>query len=204
MSSADQNLSSTATKENLVAADEFYIGIVVAKWNSEITEKLLDGAISTLLRAGCKRENIIVKRVPGAFELPMAAQMMIAHYPKLDGVIALGCVIRGGTPHFEYVSSGTTNGIMQVQLNTFTPIAFGLLTVDDMEQAQDRAGGKYGNKGDEAAATLIEMIALDIEMEEDDEQGGDEEFDLEYEVDEEQGADLMEFISSRGDKPRFS
>lgn len=204
MSSADQNLSSTATKENLVAADEFYVGIVVAKWNHEITDKLLDGAISTLLMAGCKRENIIVKRVPGAFELPMAAQMMITYYPELDGVIALGCVIRGGTPHFDYVCSGTTNGIMQVQLDTFIPVAFGLLTVDDMEQALDRAGGKYGNKGDEAAATLIDMIALSVEMDEDADSNSDDEFDLEYEVDEEQGADLMEFISSRGDKPRFS
>lgn len=203
MSSADQNLSSTATKENLLAADEFYVGIVVAKWNSEVTEKLLEGAISTLLRAGCKRENIIVKRVPGAFELPLAAQMMITNYPQLDGVITLGCVVRGGTPHFEYVSSGTTNGIMQVQLENYMPVAFGLLTVDTMEQAMDRAGGKYGNKGDEAAATLIDMITLSIEMSEDSEQNA-EDFNLEYEMDEEQGADLMEFISSHGDKPRFS
>ncbi len=164
MSSKNQNLSSKANSDNLKSADKMRVAIVVSDWNSQITNKLLDGAYSTLLKAGCKESNIIVKRVPGAFELPMGVQLML-RTNVLDGVIALGCVVRGGTPHFEYVCQGTTYGIMEIQLNYNVPVAFGLLTVDDMEQAEDRAGGKYGNKGDEAAATLVDMMVLKDELE---------------------------------------
>lgn len=147
------------------------VGVVVSQWNSNITSKLLTGAVQTLLKAGCRADNIIVKNVPGAYELPFAAQLF-AENTIVDGVIVLGCVIRGDTPHFDYVCSGATQGVMNVQLSAGLPVAFGLLTVENLQQAKDRAGGCLGNKGDEAAATLIRMIELQRDMEVDtDDQG---------------------------------
>lgn len=148
------------------------IGIVVAQWNSHITSKLLMGAVQTLLKAGCRADNIVVKHVPGAFELPFATQLF-ADNTGVDGVIALGCVIKGDTPHFDYVCMGATQGLMDVQLSTGLPIAFGLLTVNEEQQALDRAGGKLGNKGDEAAQTVLQMVELQREMDDqvDDEEG---------------------------------
>lgn len=140
------------------------VGIAVSRWNSKITSRLLSGAIKTLTDAGCLEHNIIVKHVPGAFELPFAAQTM-AENTNVDGVIVLGCVIQGDTPHFDYVCMGATHGVMSVQLTCNIPIAFGLLTVNDEQQALDRAGGVHGNKGDEAAYTLIQMIDMQISME---------------------------------------
>lgn len=146
------------------SAEELSMGIVVAEWNSDITNALLEGALSLLKEAGCKDENIIVRRVPGAYELTYGAELM-CEYTDVDAVITLGCVIKGDTPHFDYICMGVTNGINTVQIDNNTPIAFGVLTVNTLEQALDRAGGKHGNKGAEAAATAIKMAALKIEME---------------------------------------
>lgn len=164
MATALKNLSTI--DGTLPTATDMVVGIAVSEWNSDVTSKLLTGAVQTLLKAGCASENIIIKHVPGAFELPYAAQLF-AENTLVDGIIVLGCVIQGDTPHFDYVCSGATQGVMNVQLSFEVPIAFGLLTVNDQQQALDRAGGKHGNKGDEAAATVIKMIALQQEMEND-------------------------------------
>lgn len=199
MASSHQNLSSKATKEKLQHASDMRVGVIVASWNNQITDKLLEGALSTLLKAGCPKENIVVKKVPGALELPLGAQLMLENC-DIDGVVVLGCVIRGGTPHFDYVCSGATKGVMDIQLSWSTPVAFGLLTVDDMEQALDRAGGKYGNKGDEAAATLIDMITLKHELEDDYFENVDFDFDLT--VDDER--DFMDIMVQNKKKPQLS
>lgn len=134
--------------------------LVVARFNSFIVESLLQGAIDTLKRVGQVRdEDITVIRVPGAFELPLAVQRVAAS-KKYDAIIALGTVIRGGTPHFEYVSSECTKGIGQVAMQQDLPVAFGVLTVDSIEQAIERAGTKAGNKGAEAAMSALEMVNL--------------------------------------------
>ncbi len=134
-------------------------GIVVSRFNDFITERLQGAAIDTLVRHGAKATDITVARVPGAFELPMAAQRLAAS-GKVDAVLALGCVIRGATPHFDYVCSEATKGIGAVAQQTGVPVAFGLLTVDSIEQAIERAGTKAGNKGVDAALTAIEMVNL--------------------------------------------
>lgn len=174
MASAQQNLSSTAIA-TLPSAVDMVVGVVVSDWNKEVTSRLLEGACSTLLRAGCKPQNIHVRHVPGAFELPLAAQFF-AQNSDIDGVITLGCVVRGDTPHFDYVCSGVTQGVMNVQLTWNLPVTFGLLTVENQQQALDRCGGIHGNKGDEAAVTLIEMITMHRQMEvsETDEQRGED------------------------------
>lgn len=151
----------------LPSAKEMSFGIVVAEWNSQITGALLDGAIATLKSAGCEEANITVKWVPGTFELAMGAQFF-AEYTNVDAVIALGCVIQGETRHFDYVCQGVTIGITQLQLSWSMPVTFGVLTTDNQQQAIDRAGGKHGNKGDEAAATAIKMVALQREMDRED------------------------------------
>lgn len=131
-------------------------GIVVSEWNNSITEKMLEGACDTLEKNGVKHENIVVKRVPGSFELTFGARKLAEH-KELDAVIVLGCVVRGGTPHFDYVCSGVTQGITELNLMYDIPFIFGLLTTDTMEQSEERAGGKLGNKGVEAAITAIKM-----------------------------------------------
>lgn len=146
------------------SAVDMKFGIVVSEWNHRITGALLDGAIRTLLNAGCDIENIIVRYVPGTFELPMGARFFAEH-TDVDAVIALGCVIKGETPHFDYVCMGATQGITQLMLEWDMPVAFGVLTTNDEQQALDRAGGKHGNKGDEAAATAIKMVKLQVEFE---------------------------------------
>lgn len=133
--------------------------IVVARWNGEITENLLTGALGALERHGVLKDDIQVYRVPGAFELPLAAKK-VAETGKADAVITLGCVIRGGTPHFEYVCAETSRGIGEAALTTGVPIAFGLLTTDDEQQARDRSGNNEENKGEEAALTALEMVSL--------------------------------------------
>ncbi len=158
MASENQNLSTLAQSEDLGSAKGMRVGVVVAMWNKDITEALLGGAVETLQNAGCS--EIVVKWVPGAFELPLGAQAMFHADEQLDAVVVLGCVVRGGTPHFDYVCDGATQGVIDVQLKYNKPVGFGLLTVDDMEQALDRAGGRFGNKGDEAAATVVEMLAM--------------------------------------------
>jgi 6,7-dimethyl-8-ribityllumazine synthase len=133
--------------------------IVVARFNSFIVESLLEGAIDTLKRHGASESDITVVRVPGAFELPLALEK-IASREEYDAIIGLGAVIRGGTPHFEYVASECVKGMAQVNLNHGVPVAFGVLTVDSIEQAIERAGTKAGNKGVEAALSAIEMVNL--------------------------------------------
>lgn len=140
-------------------------GIVVSEWNNDVTGKLLSGALRTLKDAGCPEHNIRVKFVPGTFELSLGARYF-AEYTDVDAVIALGCVIQGETRHFDFICQGVTQGITQLMLTWNMPVAFGVLTTENMEQALDRCGGKHGNKGDEAAATAIRMVQLQIEMEE--------------------------------------
>ncbi|MRR23069.1 6,7-dimethyl-8-ribityllumazine synthase [bacterium] len=139
-------------------------GIVVADWNSEVTFSLLDGSVKTLKRHGVADNDIIVRHVPGTFEITLGAQWM-AEYEDLDGVICLGCVIQGETPHFTYICEGVTQGVTQLNLDYNIPFIFGVLTTLNQEQALDRAGGKHGNKGDEAAVTAIKMAALQRQME---------------------------------------
>ena len=134
------------------------IGIVVSRWNSSITEKMLEGALKVLRGNGISDENIMVSRCPGSFELPLAVQSVM-ETKVLDGVIALGVVIRGGTPHFEYVCDAVTQGILKINLSKGKPVAFGVLTTDNVKQALERVG-EEGNKGGEAALALLEMISL--------------------------------------------
>ncbi|MEP0004745.1 MAG: 6,7-dimethyl-8-ribityllumazine synthase [Balneola sp.] len=138
------------------------VGIVVSRWNSSITERMLNGAIKALNGNGISDEAIVVARCPGSFELPLAVKSLLESR-DLDGVIALGVVIRGGTPHFEYVCDAVTTGITNLNLNTGKPIAFGVLTTDDTKQALERVGDK-GNKGAEAALAVLEMISLQQEL----------------------------------------
>lgn len=155
MATAYQNLSEYDFN-SVPDASEMSIGIVVAEWNKLITEKLLEGACNTLEKHGVKEENILVERVPGSFELTFGAKHLVENH-NLDAVIVLGCVIQGDTPHFNYVCSGVTQGITELNLMYDIPFIFGLLTTENMQQAEDRAGGRYGNKGDEAAITAIKM-----------------------------------------------
>ena len=148
----------------LPSAADMRFGIVVAEWNREVTEALLEGAVRTLRSAGCPDINIQIKYVPGTFELSLGAQFF-AEYTDVDAVIALGCVVQGDTRHFDFICQGVTQGITQLQIQWNMPIAFGVLTVNDMQQALDRCGGRLGNKGDEAAAAAIQMVKLQIDME---------------------------------------
>jgi len=138
-------------------ASMMHFGIVVSEWNSNITGALLEGAVTTLKKHGAKEENILVQTVPGSFELTFGASQMIKS-GKVDAVIAIGCVVRGDTPHFDYVCAGTTQGIAHLNATTDIPVIYGLITTNTMEQAEDRAGGKLGNKGDEGAITAIKMV----------------------------------------------
>lgn len=162
MASGLQNLSEVHKAEGLSAAG-LRIGLVVSEWNSRITEALLEGALATLRQLGADEEGILVERVPGAFELPYGAKLL-ARMTDVDGIICLGCVIRGETPHFDYVCQAATQGILQVGLELELPVIFGVLTVDTLEQALDRAGGKHGNKGSEAALALVKMVLLAEKM----------------------------------------
>lgn len=138
-------------------AESMRFGIVVSEWNSNITGALLDGAVNTLMKHGATKENIIVRTVPGSFELTFGANQMIETC-EIDAVIILGCVIKGDTPHFDYVCMGVTQGITQLNVTGDIPVIYGLITTNTMEQAEDRCGGKLGNKGDECAITAIKMI----------------------------------------------
>ncbi|MDR1980222.1 MAG: 6,7-dimethyl-8-ribityllumazine synthase [Tannerellaceae bacterium] len=160
MATAYQNLSDYDF-DSVPNASGMSIGIVVSEWNRAITEKLLEGACNTLERHGVRTKNIVIKRVPGSFELVFGARKL-ADSKKLDAIIVLGCVVRGDTPHFDYVCSGVTQGITKLNLMYDIPFIFGLLTTDNMEQSEERAGGKYGNKGDEAAVTAIKMVHVNV------------------------------------------
>jgi len=152
-------MMSITTIEGAMTVSKARFCLVVARFNSFIVESLLDGAIDTLKRHGAGEEGITLVRVPGAFEMPVVLEKLAAK-GEYDAIIALGAVIRGGTPHFDYVAGECVKGISQVSLKHGVPIAFGVLTVDSIEQAIERAGTKAGNKGAEAALSAIEMVNL--------------------------------------------
>ena len=138
---------------------DYRIGIIAAEWNPEVTDTLLKGALDTLLEHGVKEENLIVRRVPGTFELSSAADIMLdSQYP--DAVICIGCVIQGETRHFEFICQAVSQGITNVAIKHECPVIFSVLTTDTMQQALDRAGGKHGNKGIEGAITALKMLAF--------------------------------------------
>ena len=147
------------TIEGALRADKFRFCLVVSRWNSYIVESLEKGAIDTLKRHGADDGDLTIVRVPGAFEMPVTIERVAAK-GGVDAIIALGAVIRGGTPHFEYVAGECVKGMAQVSLQHRIPVAFGVLTVDSIEQAIERAGTKAGNKGAEAAMSALEMVDL--------------------------------------------
>ena len=156
MATAYHNLSDYDFS-SVPSAEKMKFGIVVSEWNYNITGALLKGAIDTLKKHRAKDENILVKTVPGSFELTFGSAQMIKS-GKVDAVIAIGCVVRGDTPHFDYVCAGTTQGIAQLNAEGDIPVIYGLITTNTMQQAEDRAGGRLGNKGDECAITAIKML----------------------------------------------
>jgi len=158
MSSAHKNLSEFEGSE-IPSGAAMRIGIVVAEWNITITGALRDGALKTLLANGVAEKNIIVKYVPGSFELTMGAQFLCED-KTIDAVITIGCVIQGETRHFDFICDAVAHGVTNVSMKYNKPVIFGVLTPNTMQQAEDRAGGKHGNKGDEAAVTALKMVAL--------------------------------------------
>ncbi len=158
MSSSDKNLSSFST-DGLIDVSELKFAIVVAEWNTQVTEALFEGARNTLLSQGVKEENIIRGNVPGSYELTLASQWY-AQRSDIAAVIAVGAVIKGETSHNEYINHSVAQGLVNVSLKYNKPVVFGVLTPNNMEQALERAGGKHGNKGDEAAITALKMVSL--------------------------------------------
>jgi 6,7-dimethyl-8-ribityllumazine synthase len=152
-------MNDITVKEGELVLRDARIALLVSRFNSFVVESLLAGAIDTLKRHGADDRDLQIVRVPGAYEMPIAAQRLAAS-KRFEAIIALGAVIRGGTPHFEYVAGECTKGLSQVSLQHDIPVAFGVLTVDTIEQAIERAGTKAGNKGAEAAMSAIEMINL--------------------------------------------
>ncbi len=150
-------MSNIKSIEGELTVNNARFGILVSRFNSFIVERLVEGALDTLRRHGAEDTAIEIVRIPGAFEMPIAAQRMAAT-KKYDAIIALGAVIRGGTPHFDYVAGECTKGLSMVSIQHDIPVTFGVLTVDTIEQAIERAGTKAGNKGSEAAITAIEMV----------------------------------------------
>ncbi len=153
MSATTDNLST----QNIPPASGMRVGIVVGEWNSQITQPLLDAATDTLKRYGVRPEHIVVKTVPGSFELIYGANAM-AKSGLVDGIIAIGCIVRGETPHFDFIAQGCTNGLAYLNATNNIPVVFGVLTTDNFDQAFERTGGKLGNKGEEYALTAIRMI----------------------------------------------
>jgi 6,7-dimethyl-8-ribityllumazine synthase len=158
VATALKNLSDY-NKENIPNGADFKVGIVVSEWNESITNNLFEGAKKALLENGVPESNILVRHVPGAFELPLASQFML-DYTNVDGVIAIGVVIQGETRHFDFVCQGATKGLMDVMLEYNSPISFCLLTDNNIQQSIDRSGGIHGNKGIECAIACLKMIAL--------------------------------------------
>ena len=150
--------------EGTFIAPQGKFALVVGRFNSFVVESLVTGAIDTLVRHGVKESDISVIRAPGAFELPLVAQR-VAQREEFAAIIALGAVIRGGTPHFEYVAGECTKGLAQVSMSYDVPVSFGVLTVDSIEQAIERSGTKAGNKGAEAALSALEMVSLLAQLE---------------------------------------
>jgi 6,7-dimethyl-8-ribityllumazine synthase len=145
--------------EGKIDAKGLKFGLVVSRYNDFINERLLDGALDALMRSGAEEKNLSIVKVPGAFEIPLAAKKM-AGGGRYDAIICLGCVIRGATPHFEYISAEVAKGIAKVSLESGVPVSFGVITADNLEQAIERAGTKAGNKGWDAALAAIEMVNL--------------------------------------------
>jgi len=146
------------------SASDMVVGIVVSDYNPEITTELLHGACQTLINHGMPEKEIIIEHVPGAFEITLGAQLMAKNF-EVDAVICLGCVVKGETEHDYFINSSVANGLTDLNLSYGIPFIFGLLTTNTFEQARERAGGKLGNKGDEAAITAIKMIALQRSIE---------------------------------------
>lgn len=164
MASELKNLS-TFEGTYIPNASDMKFGIVWAEWNHKTTSALMQGAYDTLIKHGAKAENIVTKTVPGAFELTLGAQYM-AEMGQVDAVICIGCVIQGDTKHFDFICDAVAKGITNLNLKYNKPFIFGVLTVNTQEQADDRTGGKHGNKGDEAAVTAIKMLGLKNSFEE--------------------------------------
>ncbi len=162
MSTNLKNLSDF-DKTQLPDVSDLEFGIVVSEWHNDITESLYEGAYNTLVESGVPAESIKRINVPGSFELPLGAQLTIEN-TNVDAVIILGCVIQGETPHFDFVCQGVTKGIMELNLRYGMPVIFGLLTTLTLEQAQNRAGGKHGNKGVEAAVAAMKMCAIEEQL----------------------------------------
>jgi 6,7-dimethyl-8-ribityllumazine synthase len=157
MASRLKNLSDYDTSQVPTGHGRKFV-IVVAEWNNKVTFALRDGAKKTLLKYGVQEKDILVLYVPGAFELTAACAWACRR--RVDAVIAIGCVIKGDTPHFDYICQGVTQGITQLNLDSLIPVIFGVLTTNNLKQSLERAGGKHGNKGDEAAVTALKMIAV--------------------------------------------
>jgi 6,7-dimethyl-8-ribityllumazine synthase len=158
MASNLKNLSDYSSK-NIVDMGNKKFAVIVSEWNEEVTESLYQGAYETLIANGVAKENIIKKSVPGSFELTLAAQWM-AEQESIDAVICLGCVIQGETRHFDFICDAVAHGVTNVSLKYNKPVIFGVLTPNTQKQALDRAGGKHGNKGDEAAITAVKMLGF--------------------------------------------
>lgn len=158
MASAEKNLSVFLTNQ-LPDVSKKKIAIIVAEWNEVVTNALMQGAKNTLLHYGVEKENIVIVNVPGSYELSFAAQKL-AQKPDIDAVICIGCVIKGETKHNDYINHAVAQGLTNVSLKYNKPVIFGVLTPNTQQQALDRAGGKYGNKGDEAAITAIKMLGI--------------------------------------------
>lgn len=146
------------------SGENYRIAIIAAEWNANITGALYQGAYQTLAKHGVKEENIISKTVPGSFELSSAADIILAKDKSLDAVICIGCVIQGDTKHFDFICEAVANGITNASLKHNKPVIFGVLTTNDEQQALDRAGGKHGNKGDEAAITALKMAEFSASL----------------------------------------
>ncbi len=155
----------TYDKESIPSGEGTIVAIIVTEWNSEITNALLNGAVSTLKKHGVDEEDILIYRVPGTFELSFAAKQVL-EYELIDAVIVLGAVIQGETRHFDFICQGVTQGITQLNIKYDEPVIFGVLTTNNMEQARDRAGGRLGNKGSEAAIAALKMIDFNLLLEE--------------------------------------
>ncbi|MBC7920038.1 MAG: 6,7-dimethyl-8-ribityllumazine synthase [Ferruginibacter sp.] len=158
MATALKNLSEFST-EGLADVRDKTFALLVSEWNPQVTEALYDGAVRTLLAHGVQPENLIRKNVPGSYELSLGAQWM-AQRRDVDAVIGLGCVIQGETRHFDFICQAVATGLTEVSLKYNKPVIFGVLTPDTQQQALDRAGGKHGNKGDEAAMAAIKMLSF--------------------------------------------
>jgi 6,7-dimethyl-8-ribityllumazine synthase len=163
MATAQKNLSSY-NPGDVPHARNMKFGIIVAEWNDGITFSMRDAAVNTLIKHGASEENIVIKHVPGSFEITLGAQWL-ADTEEFDAIICIGCVIQGETRHFDYICQSVTQGITNLNMAYNIPFIFSILTTNTIEQARDRSGGKHGNKGDEAAITAIKMVALKKDLE---------------------------------------